>query len=280
MKLSAKRTKLFYSIGLLILIMNLGLIGFGQICRDCNCVRCGNDRPTCWLDEDGNILQAVCQNQNEEASAQMLKANEGMFDADYNNQITGENKSSEDLKKDPKRQAELKAGKIVKADGTTITFTPIGTVKNKIRDTERIRTFTPAAAQPIGIEQTVLEKRFNTIKKENGLEKALKDYQRLLNNSFVNTPPTFLEDVGKKYLDEKLFEDAIKVLELNAKFNKDSINTQYYLAQAYEQSYNANRKAEAKANALKNYEKVRNNPTGNKELKESASKNITVLRQP
>ena len=220
---------------------------------------CGNITVVCVNSEFScNYPKATCYPIN----AQLyLSGNEAAFNADYYNKVTGENISVAQLTQE--QISMLKEGKIIKSDGTEITFTPIDKVKTSLKERQKLN-------------ETQFQNRFNEIRQRDGLDKAIDEYKKLINNPLNDlraVPPIsseYFEKLGDEYIQLNRLDEAVKILRFNTEINKESETAFFKLAKAYELKGNEDK-------AIRNYQIVIMDQTANAELKSLATERLTVL---
>jgi hypothetical protein len=247
---------------------------FGQECsNEAGRITCASSQEYSCEIKDGKF-DGKCFSTNQEL---FEEGKEDEFDADYATKVTGKEVTVADLKRNAALREGLRRGKITTSDGrATTSFTPIDQVKTKIR---LLSINSAAVSQPVRIDESSLQTRFNKIRKESSLDEALTQYLKLLNNPLLNTP-MFLEKLGDELVAERNLTDAIKVLEVNAEIKKTSDYAYLKLAEAYQRRYRMENKAEDREKAIANYEKVLASRSLDEPSRALAIKRLKGLRQP
>jgi hypothetical protein len=264
-------------------IASIFLIGLvqtvsGQTCsNDAGELHCGSPYWACTTLPSGKFSGNCQVEPNEEL---LREGDEKAFDADYNNRVTGETRSAEEVANDETRQKELRAGRIVKPDGTVITFPPINTVKERIRLSVR-----PGfLSQPLLLDESQLEARFEKVRETEGIDRAIDRYRCVTakNPFFIiktsKTRTRYFENLGEKLLQSKSYLDAIKVFQFNVEMHPDSGMAYFKLADAQQTRFTFEPSAEDKENAIKNYELVLTSKTANRALRNRAIERLRVLK--
>jgi hypothetical protein len=228
------------------------------------------------LECNGSIVDGIfyggCKAFN--ASACQEGGNDDQCAAAYASFMLGKEVTEDEVRSDENLRNGLRIGQYKTKDGKTFAFTPLDEVKRKIR----LRPFPGAFNQPVKINEFELHGRFENIRKEKGVDEALRHYRRLLNNPLLSTP-VFLEKLADNLTKERSLTDAIKVLELNSEINRDSGAAYFELAEAYHRRFRAENKPEDRENAILNYERVLATKTANRKLRQNADRRLENLRQ-